>query len=72
MKQPEYACHLRPFYEFDFYCGTGLVTFRRRGLSVQEQYLIIMEEREERKARLRQQELEQKFEDLRKIYAQNG
>lgn len=49
LRKSEYACNLYPFYEFDFYCGTGLQTFRNTGFSVQERYLIIMENRRQRK-----------------------
>ena len=54
LRGSEHACNLYPFYEFDFYCGTGLQTFRNRGLSVQEQYLIIMENQRKRKERIRE------------------
>ena len=43
LRKPECACYLYPFCEFDFYRGTGLQTFKNRGMSVQEQYLIITE-----------------------------
>ena len=43
LRKTEHACNIYPFYDFNFYCGTGLQTFRNRGISVQEQYLIIME-----------------------------
>lgn len=45
LKESKHACYLYPFYEFDFYCGTGLQTFKNRGMSLQEHYLIVMEER---------------------------
>lgn len=49
LRQPKYAHKLHPFYEFDFYCGTGICTFRDTGMSVQERYLIIMEERQKQR-----------------------
>lgn len=58
LRGSEHACNLYPFYEFDFYCGTGLQTFRNRGMSVQEQYLIIMENRRQREAERRREEHE--------------
>lgn len=63
LRGSEHACHLYPFYEFDFYCGTGLQTFKNRGMSVQEQYLIIMENR-------RQREVERRREENERILAQ--
>ena len=59
LRESEHACHLYPFYEFDFYCGTGLQTFKNRGMSVQEQYLIIMENRRQRAENRRREEYEQ-------------
>jgi len=63
LRGSEHACKLYPFYEFDFYCGTGLQTFRNRGMSIQEQYLIIMENR-------RQREVERRREEHERILAQ--
>lgn len=48
LQKPGVACHLRPFYDFDFYCGTGLGAFQHTGMSIQERYLVIEEERKER------------------------
>jgi len=64
LQEPEHACHLRPFYEFDFYCGTGWQAFKNKGMSVQEQYLVIMEQREKRSIRLRREVLERKWKAL--------
>lgn len=58
LRGSEHACNLYPFYEFDFYCGTGLQTFRNRGLSVQEQYLVIMEDRRRRGEKKRRENQE--------------
>lgn len=56
LRESEHACELYPFYEFDFYCGIGLQAFRNRGMSVQERYLIIMENRRQREEkRLREE-----------------
>lgn len=48
LRKPRIACHLRPFYDFDFYCGSGWGAFQRTGMSIQERYLVIEEERTER------------------------
>lgn len=59
LRKPSIACHLRPFYDFDFYCGTGLGAFQHSGMSIQERYLVIEEEQQER-AETRRQEREQR------------
>jgi len=38
------AKKIRPFYDFNFYGGTGLAVFRSSGMSVQERYLIHAEQ----------------------------
>lgn len=48
LRKPSIACHLRPFYDFDFYCGTGLGAFQHTGMSIQERYLVLEEDRKER------------------------
>ena len=53
LRQPRNACHLRPFYDFDFYCHTSLSAFNQTGMSIQERYLVIEEERKEREAKER-------------------
>lgn len=55
LHKPRVLRTLWPFYDFNFYCGTGLGTFRRSGASIQEQYLLIQEERLERENRRIQQ-----------------
>lgn len=47
----KFADRLLPFYDFDFYGGTSLSTFRYSGMSVQERYISIQEERREREFR---------------------
>ena len=54
MRRPSIACHLRPFCDFDFYCGTGLSAFQHTGMSIQERYLVIEEERREKAEQQRQ------------------
>lgn len=48
LQQPKTVCQLYTFYDYDFYRGTGLGAFRYSGMSVQERYLSIQEERQER------------------------
>lgn len=55
LQQPRTACHLRPFHDFDFYCHTSLSAFNQTGMSVQERYLVIEEDRKEREAKERKQ-----------------
>lgn len=45
LRRGKYAKRLRPFYDFNCYCGTGSASFRNTGLSVQERYLIQTEKR---------------------------
>ncbi len=59
LRKTETACYLRPFYDFDFYCGVGFGAFQSSGMSIQERYLILEEERQER-AQQRHQERESK------------
>lgn len=40
LRRPSNLDRLRPFLYFDYYCGTGLRSFRHSGLSVQERYLM--------------------------------
>ena len=54
LRAPKMAATLRPFYDFDFYCGTGLSAFRSTGLSVQERYML-KEEEQQQKAESRRQ-----------------
>lgn len=63
MRQSHIACHLRPFYHFDFYCGTGLGAFRHTGMSIQERYLLLEEENRERAAQ-RQRQRRRREEEL--------
>lgn len=59
LRKPSIACHLRPFCDFDFYCGTGMGAFRNSGISIQERYLLLEEERQER-AKEREQRAREK------------
>lgn len=73
LRQPRNACHLRPFHDFDFYCHTSLNAFNQTGLSVQERYLVIDEERREREAqerKRRDEEWNRRVEESRKWLAE--
>lgn len=48
LRKPSIACHLLPFYDFDFYYGTSLAAFQHSNMSIQERYLIVEENRRER------------------------
>lgn len=50
LRQPKTASKLYAFCDFDFYSGTGLGAFRYGGMSVQERYLVVEEERKERQS----------------------
>lgn len=69
IRRPRYACHLRPFYDFDFYCGTGIGTFQHLGMSIQERYLILEEDRKERaEQRWKEREEKQRKESFQSKY----
>lgn len=51
LRQPKIAKKIRPFYDFDYYAGAGLQTFKRTGTSIQERYLIQLERKERKKPR---------------------
>lgn len=59
LRQPKNACNLFPFYQHDFYSHTGLTAFRQSGLTVQERYLIAVEDQKARAAARRKQQEEQ-------------
>ena len=46
LRTPEILRKLQPFCDFSFYCGTGLHSFMQRGMSIQEQYLISLENKQ--------------------------
>lgn len=48
LRKPSAAKYLKPFLDFDFYCGTGLGAFRNSGMSIQERYVIKQEDKAER------------------------
>ena len=69
LRKPSVACHLRPFYDFDFYCGTGLGAFQHTGMSIQERYLVLEEDRKERaEQRRKEQEEKQRKERFQSEY----
>lgn len=48
LREPKIACILRPFLDFDFYSSTGLTAYQQSGMSVQERYVLMEEQRRER------------------------
>ena len=40
LRKPEHLDKLKGFYDYDFYRGTGLQSFKSRGMSAQEWYVI--------------------------------
>lgn len=48
LREPRIACILRPFMDFDFYSSTGLTAYQQSGMSVQERYVAMEEQRRER------------------------
>lgn len=40
LRAPKWQKRLRPFYDFDYFSGTGLSAFRNSGMSVQEKFVI--------------------------------
>mgnify|MGYP003292755112 CR=1 FL=1 len=54
LRHGRYIARLKPFYNFNYYGGTGLGAFRATGMSVQERHLVIKEESREREDRRRQ------------------
>ena len=60
LRQSKTAAHLIPFLEFDFYTGTGLGAFVHSGMSIQEKYLILEEQKRQRKEQKERAEREKK------------
>lgn len=48
LRKPRVSRHLRSFYDYNVYSGTGLEAFRTTGMSVQERILIREEEKADR------------------------
>lgn len=48
LREPKIACILRPFMDFNFYSSTGLTAYQQTGMSVQERYIAMEEQRRER------------------------
>lgn len=44
LRHPRLAKRIRSFYDFDYYGGAGLGTFRSSSMSIQERYLIYKEQ----------------------------
>ncbi len=64
LRKPNIARRLRPFYDFDFYSCTGLGAFRNSGMSIQERYLVIEENRKERAEQRRKEKIKSEYEAL--------
>lgn len=64
LRSPEIACKLRPFIQYDFYSGsgfyqgTGIGAFERNGMSMQERYMILTEDKEYMEEQQHKQERE--------------
>lgn len=59
LQEPKNAACLRPFFDFNFFCYTGMGAFLNSGMSVQERYLIA-EEEQQRKAEARRRKRERR------------
>lgn len=71
LRRSQIAGYLRPFYDFDVYCGTGLGAFQRSGMSIQEHYLIREEERQKRaQERERQRQQRQSQDRIQREFAE--
>jgi RNA polymerase sigma factor (sigma-70 family) len=71
LRNSQITCYLRPFYDFDVYCGTGLGAFQRTGRSIQEHYLIREEERQKRaQERERQRQQRQSQDRIQREFAE--
>lgn len=68
LRLPKTAAHLIPFYDFNFYIASGLTSFQRSGMSVQEKYLVIMENREYKRKQKKWQEEQKKRERFERLY----
>lgn len=51
LRQPDTAAVLIEFYDFSYYTGTGLGAFQQSGLTIQEKYLILEEQKKEKRER---------------------
>lgn len=67
LRRPRYRKALQPFFDFDFYCGTGFGSFQHSGMSVQERYLVLEEQWKERadqrEAKRRKEEIQSELEE---------
>ena len=64
LRQSKTAAHLIPFLEFDFYTGTGLGAFIHSGMSIQEKYLILDEQKKHLKEQRKIAEREKKRKEI--------
>lgn len=71
LRRPQNAATLYSFYDFNFYAGTGSGSFSHSGMSVQERYLVIQEERRTR-AEQRRAEKQAQGQNVVEIAAQRA
>ena len=64
LRQPETAANLIAFYDFSYYTGTGLGSFQKSGLTIQEKYLILEEQMKEKRERLEREARERKYREV--------
>lgn len=64
LRQPETAANLIEFYDFSYYTGTGLGSFQKSGLTIQEKYLILEEQKKEKRKRLEREERERNYREV--------
>ena len=53
LRRPHVIRLLRPYYDFDYYSGASLTAFRNSGMSIQDRYLILEENCQDRRDRHR-------------------
>lgn len=63
LRKPKNAGRLAPFYDFNYYGGTSLGTFRNTGVSVQERHLFHKELMREQSQRRREKDLMKEIEE---------
>lgn len=51
LRRPHVIRLLRPYYDFDYYSGASLTAFRNSGMSIQDRYLILEENCQDRSDR---------------------
>ena len=62
MRRPKCSRYIKSFAQFDFYNGTGLGSFRNSGTTIQERYLLLEEEYQQREERRYQERVRRRQE----------